>query len=104
MAHEEANLFPSVERLLGEEDWAALEEAMPAQRDPLFADQPQERYADLYRHIVDGTSSSKAGSDVAFAGTMNYRMAGFFSRVPSIAVRDALAEFLGAAEGGRIEY
>ena len=31
-------------------------------------------------------------------------MTGFFERAPSIAVRDPLAEFLGAAEGGRLEY
>ncbi|WP_313951876.1 hypothetical protein [Accumulibacter sp.] len=29
---------------------------------------------------------------------------GFFAAVPTIAVRDHLAEFLGAAEGGLIEY
>lgn len=93
MAHEEADLFPRVERLLSEEDWAAIEKAVPVQRDPLFADHPQERYAALYRHIVEAEGGSTAG-----------RMPEFFTRVPSIAVHDALAEFLGAAEGGRIEY
>jgi hypothetical protein len=31
-------------------------------------------------------------------------MPDFFARVPSIGVRDPLAEFLGSAEGGRLEY
>lgn len=32
------------------------------------------------------------------------KMPGFFSAMPSIAVRDPLAEFLGAAEDGRLDY
>jgi len=35
---------------------------------------------------------------------MQKYMPEFFGRVPSIRVHDALAEFLGAAEGGRLEY
>jgi hypothetical protein len=35
---------------------------------------------------------------------MPNQMPEFFERVPAIAVHDALAQFLGAAEGGRLEY
>ena len=35
---------------------------------------------------------------------MNTGMPDFFDRMPSIAVRDPLAQFLGAAAGGRLEY
>lgn len=104
MAREEAEFFPRLERLLNEEDWAAVEKALPIPRDPLFAAEPQERYADLYRHIVHSVGSSTAGSDGTFAEGTSWRMPEFFSRVPSVAMRDALAQFLGAAEGGRIEY
>ena len=38
------------------------------------------------------------------AGRMNAGMPHFFDRMPSIAVRDPLAQFLGATEGGRLEY
>lgn len=35
---------------------------------------------------------------------MSMQTPGFFAALPSIAMRDPLAEFLGAAEGGRLEY
>lgn len=35
---------------------------------------------------------------------MNAGMPDFFDRMPSIAVRDPLAQFLGATEGGRLQY
>lgn len=35
---------------------------------------------------------------------MSAGMPDFFDRMPSIVVRDPLAEFLGAADGGRLEY
>ena len=35
---------------------------------------------------------------------MNAGMPDFFAHVPPIAMRDPLAQFLGAAEGGRLEY
>ncbi len=52
MAHEEAELFPSAERVLREEDWAAVEAAFPTTPDPLFGDAAPERYIELKREIA----------------------------------------------------
>jgi nitrite reductase/ring-hydroxylating ferredoxin subunit/hemerythrin-like domain-containing protein len=59
MAHEEAEFCPRAERLLGAGDWAAVEKAVPVQRDPLFGDRPEERYAALYRHVVKGEKQAR---------------------------------------------
>lgn len=34
------------------EDWEAVRSAVPAGRDPLFGDRPEERYRELRRQIV----------------------------------------------------
>ena len=52
MAREEADLFPRVERVLKFSDWAAVEKAVPTEKDPLFGQRTEQRYAALHRQIV----------------------------------------------------
>ncbi|HVC11202.1 MAG TPA: hemerythrin domain-containing protein [Burkholderiales bacterium] len=52
LAREERELFPRAERLLDEHDWAAVEAAVPAGRDPLFGERVEERYRELHRQIA----------------------------------------------------
>jgi hemerythrin-like domain-containing protein len=52
MAREEKELFPRTERSLEAKDWAAIEKAVPTEKDPLFGDHPEARYAVLERQIA----------------------------------------------------
>lgn len=52
LAREERELFPRLHRLFGKADWAAVEAAVPAGRDPLFGERVEERYRELHRHIA----------------------------------------------------
>ena len=52
MAREEADLFLRTERVLKPSDWAAVEKAVPTEKDPLFGQRTEERYAALHRQIV----------------------------------------------------
>lgn len=52
MSQEEDKIFPLAAKLLGDEDWAAVEAAIPAQEDPLFGPAVEERYKALHRQIA----------------------------------------------------
>jgi len=62
MAREEADLFPRVERALKPTDWAAVEKAVPTQKDPLFGQRAEERYAALHRQIAGAAGSGSTKS------------------------------------------
>jgi hemerythrin-like domain-containing protein len=52
MSMEESKIFPLVQALLSEEDWAAIEKAAPFERDPLFGGSLEKRYEGLHQQIV----------------------------------------------------
>jgi hemerythrin-like domain-containing protein len=52
IAKEEEDVLASAARALGPEDWAAIRSAVPAVKDPLFGDAPEERYRNLRRQIA----------------------------------------------------
>ncbi len=53
MAVEETQLLPVARRCFSDDDWAALDAAFAANRDPLTGHPPDEVYRPLFRHIVD---------------------------------------------------
>jgi hemerythrin-like domain-containing protein len=52
IAREEAEVMPRVGRLLTAEDWAAVKNAVPPVKDPVFGEAPEERYRKLRRQIA----------------------------------------------------
>jgi hemerythrin-like domain-containing protein len=52
IAKEEEDVLARAAALLGPEDWAAVRDAVPQVRDPLFGDQPEERFRSLRRRIA----------------------------------------------------
>jgi hemerythrin-like domain-containing protein len=52
IAKEEEDVLASAARALAPEDWAAIRSAVPAVKDPLFGDAPEERYRNLRRQIA----------------------------------------------------
>ena len=52
IAREEEDVMPHAGRLLAPEDWAAVKDAVPAVKDPVFGDAPEERYRRLRRQIA----------------------------------------------------
>lgn len=52
IAREEEEVLARAAELLTEEDWQAVRDAAPARRDPLFGEQPEERYRELRRQIA----------------------------------------------------
>jgi hemerythrin-like domain-containing protein len=53
MAMEEQQLLPLAERVLTEQDWAELDEAFSANRDPLTGHEPEADYRALFSRIVN---------------------------------------------------
>jgi hemerythrin-like domain-containing protein len=53
MAMEEQQILPLAERVLSEDDWARLDEAFAANRDPLTGHEPEEAYRALFTRIVN---------------------------------------------------
>lgn len=53
MALEEQQILPLAERVLTERDWAELDEAFEANRDPLTGHEPEEAYRALFTRIVN---------------------------------------------------
>ncbi|MBU1361539.1 MAG: hemerythrin domain-containing protein [Gammaproteobacteria bacterium] len=53
MAMEEREILPLAERVLTDEDWAELDEAFGANRDPLTGCEPEREYRDLFTRIVN---------------------------------------------------
>lgn len=53
MAVEETQLLPAARECFGADDWAALDAAFAANRDPLTGHEPDEVYRPLFRRIVD---------------------------------------------------
>jgi hemerythrin-like domain-containing protein len=53
MAMEEREILPLAERVLTEEDWAELDRAFGANRDPLTGCKPDAEYAALFTRIVN---------------------------------------------------
>ena len=52
IAKEEEDILPRAAQLLDAADWEAVRAAVPARRDPLFGDNPEERYRALRRQIA----------------------------------------------------
>lgn len=52
IAREEEDVVGEAARLLDAADWEAVREAVPAQRDPLFGEAPDERYRALRERIA----------------------------------------------------
>lgn len=52
MALEEREILPLAAQVLGEEDWAELDEAFAANRDPLTGHAPDETYQALFQRIL----------------------------------------------------
>lgn len=52
IAKEEEDVLVRAASLLGPEDWAAVRDALPSIADPLFGDQPEERFRSLRRQIA----------------------------------------------------
>ena len=52
IAKEEEDVLVRAASLLGPEDWAAVRDAVPSIEDPLFGDQPEERFRSLRRQIA----------------------------------------------------
>jgi hemerythrin-like domain-containing protein len=52
IAKEEADVIARAARALGPEDWDAVKNAVPAVKDPLFGEAPEERYRKLRRQIA----------------------------------------------------
>lgn len=52
IAREEADVLTRAALHLTPEDWAAVKRATPAAQDPLFGNEPQQRYRELRRRIV----------------------------------------------------
>jgi len=48
---EEGEVFPLAEKLLGDRDWAAVDEAMGRREDPLFGSVVELRFADLFEYL-----------------------------------------------------
>jgi hemerythrin-like domain-containing protein len=55
MATEEERILPAAREHLSEADWAELDAAFDANRDPLTGHEPDEAYAPLFRKIVNST-------------------------------------------------
>ena len=53
MALEEREILPLAEKVLTEDDWAQLDEAFNANRDPLTGCEPEPDYEALFRRIVN---------------------------------------------------
>jgi len=53
MAIEERDLLPAVEARFDEADWAAVDAAFGANRDPMLGHAPEEAYRPLFRRIVN---------------------------------------------------
>ena len=53
MAMEEQQILPLAERVLTEGDWAELDEAFTANRDPLTGHEPEADYRALFTRIVN---------------------------------------------------
>ena len=52
IAKEEEDVLPRAAQVLTLQDWAAVRDAAPVGRDPLFGDHPEERYRELRRQIA----------------------------------------------------
>lgn len=52
IAKEEEDILSRAAEALTPEDWEAVRTAVPASRDPLFADRPEARYQELRRQIA----------------------------------------------------
>jgi hemerythrin-like domain-containing protein len=52
MALEESELLPAARRTFGDADWAELDAAFAANRDPLTGHEPEDGYRPLFRRIV----------------------------------------------------
>lgn len=50
---EEGTLFPKIEAIAGDQDWAAIEQEIPSPTDPLFGLKQSDEYRDLYQALVD---------------------------------------------------
>ena len=62
MAREEKDLFPRVEDVLSDADWKIVGDAIAAEADPLFGTRIANRYQQLHRQIMRGTSASIAST------------------------------------------
>lgn len=58
MVGEEADLFPRLEGVLGNEDWKAVGDAITPEADPLFGDKVGKRYQQLHWQILLASEGS----------------------------------------------
>ncbi len=56
--HEEQAIFPLALKHLKEQDWLDIEEAVPADDDPLFGKEVKDQYQNLYRSIMDANTGT----------------------------------------------
>jgi hemerythrin-like domain-containing protein len=52
LAFEERRIFPAIDRLATEEDWAILAKELPQPIDPLFGERQADQYRVLYKEMV----------------------------------------------------
>ena len=53
MGREEADVLPAAQRLFSEADWAELDAAFAANKDPLTGHEPEDGYRPLFSKIVN---------------------------------------------------
>ncbi|KGK41271.1 hypothetical protein LH51_15860 [Nitrincola sp. A-D6] len=50
--YEETVIFPGIEQVANDADWAALEQKLPEPEDPLFGEKQGENYRELYKALL----------------------------------------------------
>ena len=63
IAQEDESFFPAARARLTAADWAAIEAARGEGHDPLFGSTPDQRFANLRRHILDWDSDDQAAAN-----------------------------------------
>ena len=63
ITQEDENFFPVARARLTAEDWAAIEAERGEGHDPLFGATPDQRFADLRRHILDWDRDDQAAAN-----------------------------------------
>lgn len=55
---EEQTIFPAIQALSEQKDWAALAQALPQPEDPLFGEKQGENYRELYKAMIQELSAA----------------------------------------------
>ena len=83
MAVEEKQVLPLAERVLLPQDWAELDAAFAANRDPLTGHEPEDDYRDLFRRIVNALPAPRAGRRLIRARSAGRRAKLVAARLPN---------------------